>query len=129
MGLHQNYQDVLDVAAKAGVSFSSVKEDAGKLVLTGTAQFALQRDQLWDQIKTHPAWANEVVVMLTVTDNSLYGHYKVVAGDTLGKVAKHFYGEPKLYNHIFEANTDQLKTADLIKVGQTLKIPNKPGVA
>ncbi len=129
MSLQTSYQDVLDVATRVGVNFSSVKEDGGKLVLTGTAQYALQRDLLWDQIKTHAAWANEVVVMLTVTDSSLYGHYKVVGGDTLGKIAKHFYGEAKLYNHIFQANTDQLTNADLIKVGQTLKIPNKPGVA
>lgn len=129
MGLQQNYQDVLDVAAKVGVNLSSVKEDAGKLVLTGTAEFALERDQLWDQIKTHAAWANELMVMLNVTNNAFYGRYKVVAGDTLGKIAKHFYGDAKLYNHIFEANTDQLKSADLIKVGQTLKIPNKPGMA
>lgn len=125
MGLQQTYQDVIDVAKKAGVDLSSVKEDGGKLVLTGTSRYAYQRDQMWDQIKTHANWQNEVMVMLTVTDESLYGIYKVVGGDTLGKIAKRFYGDAKLYPKIFEANTDQLKNPDLIKVGQELKLPTR----
>jgi nucleoid-associated protein YgaU len=129
MGLQQSYQDVLDVAKTAGVDLSSVAEEGGKLVLTGTCQYASSRDILWNQIKTHPSWQTELMVMLTVTDTSIYGLYKVVAGDTLGKIAKRFYGDPKHYTAIFEANTDQLKSADLIKVGQTLKLPNQPAQA
>jgi len=51
--------------------------------------------------------------------------YKVKAGDTLSKIAEKVYGDAAKYNLIFEANKDQLKSADDIKVGQTLKIPPK----
>jgi len=48
----------------------------------------------------------------------------VVAGDTLGALAKKYYGKASLYMKIFEANKDQLSNPDLIKVGQKLRIPS-----
>jgi LysM repeat protein len=49
--------------------------------------------------------------------------YEVVAGDTLSKISKEFYGDAMQYMKIFEANRDILDNPDLIKVGQQLKIP------
>ncbi len=51
--------------------------------------------------------------------------YTVVKGDSLSKIAKHFYGSANQWRVIYEANTDQLKNPDLIKPGQVLKIPAK----
>jgi nucleoid-associated protein YgaU len=48
----------------------------------------------------------------------------VQPGDTLSKISKQFYGNANAYMKIFEANRDQLKDPDLIKVGQTLRIPH-----
>nr|HPK73125.1 LysM peptidoglycan-binding domain-containing protein [Vicinamibacterales bacterium] len=50
--------------------------------------------------------------------------YTVVAGDSLSKIAKRYYGDANQYMKIFEANKDQLKDPNLIKVGQTLRIPD-----
>ncbi len=49
--------------------------------------------------------------------------YTVKKGDTLGKIAKEFYGDAMKYPEIFEANKPMLKSADLIYPGQTLRIP------
>lgn len=49
--------------------------------------------------------------------------HTVVKGETLGKIAKHYYGDPALYPKIFEANRDVLKNPDLIQIGQKLRIP------
>jgi nucleoid-associated protein YgaU len=49
--------------------------------------------------------------------------YTVVPGDSLSKIAKHFYGNASEWNKIFQANTDTIKNPDLIKVGQVLTIP------
>ncbi len=49
--------------------------------------------------------------------------YVVKSGDTLSKIAREFYGDASLYPKIFEANQDQLKSPDLIQVGQKLRIP------
>lgn len=50
----------------------------------------------------------------------------VVAGETLGKIARRYYGDPALWKHIFAANRDQLDDPDEIFVGQELRIIEAP---
>ena len=49
--------------------------------------------------------------------------HTVVAGDTLSKIAKKFYGNANQYGVIFEANKPMLKDPDKIYPGQVLRIP------
>lgn len=49
--------------------------------------------------------------------------HTVVSGDTLGKIAKAFYGNAMKYPVIFEANKPMLKDPDKIYSGQVLRIP------
>jgi nucleoid-associated protein YgaU len=49
--------------------------------------------------------------------------YVVVAGDSLSKIAKRYYGDANKWPRIHEANRDQIKNPDLIHPGQRLKIP------
>lgn len=49
--------------------------------------------------------------------------YTVEKGDTLGGIAKKFYGNAGKYPAIFEANKPMLKNPDLIYPGQSLRIP------
>lgn len=55
----------------------------------------------------------------------VYETYVVVKGDTLSKIAKHFYGSANSWKKIFDANTDVLKDPNKIFPGQKLKIPAK----
>jgi LysM repeat protein len=48
----------------------------------------------------------------------------VERGDTLGAIAKKYYGKAGLYPKIFEANRDVLDNPDVIKPGQKLRIPD-----
>jgi nucleoid-associated protein YgaU len=50
-------------------------------------------------------------------------YYEVKSGDTLSKIAKHYYGNANLYGRIFDANRDLLKDPDKIFPGQKLRIP------
>jgi nucleoid-associated protein YgaU len=50
--------------------------------------------------------------------------YEVKSGDTLGKIAKEYYGNASKYPVIFEANKPMLTNPDLIYPGQMLRIPN-----
>jgi len=50
--------------------------------------------------------------------------HAVVSGDTLGKIAKKYYGNAMKYPVIFEANKPMLSHPDKIYVGQTLRIPS-----
>lgn len=49
--------------------------------------------------------------------------HTVVSGDTLGKIAKKFYGNAMKYPVIFEANKPMLTDPDKIYPGQVLRIP------
>lgn len=58
-----------------------------------------------------------------ISESTTAKSYTVVSGDSLSKIAKHFYGDAHQWRRIFEANQDILKDPDLIYPGQTLKIP------
>lgn len=47
----------------------------------------------------------------------------VVAGDSLYKIAAHFYGNGNRWPEIFEANKDIIKNPRIIRPGQKLRIP------
>ena len=49
--------------------------------------------------------------------------HEVKSGETLSKIAQHYYGDASLYPKIFEANKDTLKDPNMIRVGQKLRIP------
>ncbi|MFD1161523.1 MULTISPECIES: peptidoglycan-binding protein LysM [Hwangdonia] len=49
--------------------------------------------------------------------------HTVVSGDTLGKIAKKYYGNAMKYPEIFEANKPMLTDPDKIYPGQVLRIP------
>jgi nucleoid-associated protein YgaU len=49
--------------------------------------------------------------------------YIVAKGDSLSKIAKHYYGDASQWRKIYDANRDQISNPDLIHPGQTLKIP------
>ena len=51
--------------------------------------------------------------------------YTVVAGDSLSKIAKRFYGSANRWREIYEANKSKIKNPDLIQPGQVLVIPPK----
>ncbi|MFN7963601.1 MAG: peptidoglycan-binding protein LysM [Thermoanaerobaculia bacterium] len=49
--------------------------------------------------------------------------YTVEKGDTLSKIARHYYGNANKYPVIFEANRPMLSDPDKIYPGQVLRIP------
>lgn len=49
--------------------------------------------------------------------------YEIVSGDTLGKIAKHFYGNASKYTRIHAANKELIPDANKIYPGQKIKIP------
>jgi nucleoid-associated protein YgaU len=49
--------------------------------------------------------------------------YEIVSGDTLGAIAKRFYGKASLYTKIHEANKELIPDPNKIYPGQKIKIP------
>jgi len=124
VALADKYGDVLGLAQQLGVKNGNWKEEGGKIHMWGTTDYQLEANLLWDKIKEHSNWENEVVADIKADKKDVYGFYTVKSGDTLSKLAKHFYGDAQKYPAIFDANRDQLKDPDKIQVGQKLKIPN-----
>jgi nucleoid-associated protein YgaU len=123
MALGDKYSDVLGLAQELGVKDGDWKEENGKIKLWGKAQYQLDANRIWDKIKEHPGWENEVVADIQATSSDVYGYYTVTSGDTLSGISKKFLGSANRYMDIFNVNKDQLSDPDKIKVGQKLVIP------
>ena len=122
--LKDKYNDVLDLEKTLGIKSPEVKEEGGKIKLSGIAEYEFDKNEMWQGIKKHSGWETEVMADFKVEKKDLYGVYTVRSGDTLSKIAKYVYGDANKYPMIFENNKDQLANPDLIKVGQRLKLPN-----
>jgi nucleoid-associated protein YgaU len=123
--LKKKYQSVIDFAKERGVNLKNVHIENDKLLIRGDAPNAAIKNEVWDQIKKVDAKFPDLTADLGV-DPALPVPPKihvVVAGETLSKIAKAYYGDANKYMKIFEANKDQLKDPNKINVGQKLKIP------
>ena len=123
MALLEKYSDLFALANQIGLKNPDVKEEAGKLRISGHTAYQLDANRLWDNIKTHQGWEDEIVANIQAEQTDVFGVHTVAAGDTLSKLAKSYLGDASRYMEIFNANTDTLKNPDLIKIGPTLNIP------
>lgn len=119
------YQNVLNLGEKLAIKNGDVKEENGKLYISGTAKNQYEKNLLWDAIKEAGGEnPTDLVADIQVEDTSVFAHHTVKSGDSLGKIAKHYYGNAGKYTAIFEANGSILKSPDVIHPGQELVIPN-----
>jgi len=119
------YSDLFALANQIGLKNPDVKEEAGKLKVSGQTEYQLDANRLWDNIKTHPGWENEIVANIKAQRSDVYGVHTVTAGETLSKIAKSYLGDAGRYMEIVKANSDTVTDPDKIKVGQRLNIPAK----
>lgn len=134
--LKGKYQSVISAAPQMGMSLKHVHVEGGKLLIQGSAPNDQVKNQFWDKIKQVDPSYSDLTVDVNV-DSSLPQPaapaagaaagggrtYTVKSGDTLGAIAKQFYGNASDYPKIFEANRNILSDPDKIKPGQELTIP------
>ncbi|HXX14532.1 MAG TPA: LysM peptidoglycan-binding domain-containing protein [Candidatus Eremiobacteraceae bacterium] len=123
--LKSKYASVLNAINQSGVRLTHVHIQDDKLYIEGACGSEAIKNRIWDQVKLVDPTYSDLTLNLTV-DPSLAPQqqtYTVAAGDSLSKIAKHFYGNPNEYMKIFEANKDQLTDPNVIKPGQQLVIP------
>ena len=124
MSLKEKYAAALATGEELGVKGGDVREEGGKLIIKGTAEYGFDRDQIWNAIKKQSGWESEIVADIKVEKATPYGYWVVKSGETLSKIAKNIYSDANVYMKIFDANKDQLKDPNMIKVGQKLVLPN-----
>ncbi len=128
MSLQDKYKSVLDLGQELEVRDGFVEERDGQLRIGGYAKDQYHKNLLWDEIKRISGGVIPTDLMADIkVDNTDYYHkHTVEKGDSLSKIAKHYYGKANQYMHIFNANTDILKDPNLIYPGQELTIPFPP---
>ncbi|MGZ5007428.1 MAG: YidB family protein [Methylobacter sp.] len=94
------------VVGKAAASYFGNKEDEGKAPVS-------------EQQTTN----TDIAETGTGTPTTAARTYTVTSGDTLSKIAKHFYNDGNEWQRIFNANRDILSNPDRIAPGQHLRIP------
>src|SRR5262245_18911721 len=117
------YSDLFALANQIGLKKPDVKEEGGKRRISGQTEYQLDANHLWDNIKTHAGWENEIVANIQAQRTDVFGVHTVVSGDTLSKLANNYLGDSGRYMEIFNANKDKLSNPDMIKIGQKLSIP------
>jgi len=119
------YQEVLNLGELLEIQNGDVQEENGVLKVNGTAHTQYEKDLLWNKIKEiggeNPT---DIVADIKVADDSIYHKHTVKSGETLGKIAKQYYGNAIKYKEIFNANTNILSNPDVIHPDQELIIPN-----
>lgn len=125
MSVKTKYQPVLDLGEKLNVQHGDVTVEGDVLKIKGTTKTQYEKNLLWDKIKEIGGEKpSDIKANITVEDESVYHRHTVKSGESLSKIAKHYYGDPMKYNKIFEANTNILKNPDVIHPDQVLVIPN-----
>jgi nucleoid-associated protein YgaU len=147
--LKEKYVAALSALNHEKIHVENLHVENNKLVIRGMAPSADAKNKFWDAVKkVDPNFSKDLTADISVqaataaqpqqqkpvppgvmpasgTASSAPQEqtYTVVKGDTLSKIAKHFYGNGNEYMRIFEANRDQLKDPDKIQIGQKLRIP------
>ena len=125
MSVKAKYQGVLNLGEQLGIKDGKVTEESGVLKIKGVANTPYEKDLLWDKIKQLGGEsASDIKANISVADDSVYHRHTVAGGESLSKIAKHYYGDAMKYKQIFEANTNILKNPDVIHPDQVLVIPN-----
>lgn len=125
MSLQTKYAPVVALAKELNIQGLNVKEEAGKLKISGSANTQYEKNSIWDKIKeVGGEGQKEVSADIKVLNSEYYHLHTVKSGESLSKISKYYYKDADKYMQIFNANKDQLKNPDMIKVGQKIKIPN-----
>lgn len=123
--MRAKYQVVLELGESLNIQNGDVQEENGILKVSGTANTPYDKNLIWDKIKEvggeNPS---DIVADIKVADESVFHRHIVKSGETLGKIAIHYYGKASKYQDIFKANSDILKNPDVIHPDQELIIPN-----
>ena len=124
MSVKAKYQPVLTLGEQLGVKDGDVWEENGILKVKGKTKTPYEKDILWDKIKEIGGQSpSDIKANITVEDESVYHRHVVKSGESLSKIAKHYYGDPMKYKQIFAANTNILNNPDIIYPDQVLVIP------
>ena len=107
-----------------GVKDLQIKVNDDTATIYGEAENQATREKVVLVVGNTEGIASVDDRMTTAVQEPEAQFHTVVSGDTLGKIAKKYYGNAMKYPVIFEANKPMLKDPDKIYPGQVLRIPS-----
>ena len=117
------FDGLIDAVTRLGIRDVSIESSQGKTLIKGTAQYQLDREQLFDAVKELDGWESEVLVDVEVERHDVRGYHTVQRGESLASIAARYLGGASREMAIFEANRDRMNDPDQILPGQQLLIP------
>ncbi|MBJ2174236.1 peptidoglycan-binding protein LysM [Aureibaculum sp. A20] len=106
-----------------GVTDLDISVDGDLALVYGEAENQATREKIVLVVGNTEGIASVDDRMTTAVQEPEAQFHTVVSGDTLGKIAKTYYGNAMKYPVIFEANKPMLSDPDKIYPGQMLRIP------
>ncbi len=106
-----------------GVTDLDITVDGDLATVYGEAENQATREKVVLVVGNTEGIASVDDRMTTAVQEPEAQFHTVVSGDTLGKIAKTYYGNAMKYPVIFEANKPMLSHPDKIYPGQVLRIP------
>jgi nucleoid-associated protein YgaU len=124
-------REMLEKSLGDRIKHLGVTEDDGAVTLTGAADSQATKEKaalLAGNVKgiekvDHDGLTFPVMVEYAPPPVPVQ-YYTIVKGDSLSKIAKHFYGNAMKYPALFEANKEVIKNPDLIYPGQVIRVPD-----
>ena len=125
MALMEKYSDLFALANQIGLKNPDVKEDAGKLTIAGQTEYQLDANRLWDNIKTHAGWENEIVANIQAQRSDVFGvHTCRRLATRCQKIAKAYLGDAgALHGDLQRQHRHVCRTRIRSRCGQTLNLP------
>ena len=75
MTVKDKYADLLKLGESLNVKNGEVYEKEGKLIVKGTAEYQMEKDILWDKIKTYEGYKDDLVADIRVEKTDVYGYH------------------------------------------------------
>jgi nucleoid-associated protein YgaU len=116
--LKAKYNAVLNKGHEVGMTVQNINMEGDKILIRGVVPSDYAKNELWDVVKGIDAGVSDAIIDIN-TQSGLT--YTVKSGDTLGKIAKRFYGDASHYKAIAAASG--IANPDHIEVGQTVTLP------
>jgi nucleoid-associated protein YgaU len=126
--LKAKYQSVLNSINAVNGSLKNLNMEGENLLIRADVPNDQLKNTVWDSIKAVDPSYSDLIADINVNSSlqapaAAVRTYTVQSGDTLSRIAQHFYNKASEYPKIFEANRDKLSDPDKIKVGMELVIP------